>query len=400
VLVASAFAATMGLLARFLSSRMEPVHVISGAALAAALLWTHYLVRPHVLAWPMLALWVGSFADAAEARRTPPWSLLLLLVVWANLHLSYTLALAIGAGFALDAVMQEATWAERFAKGRAWAIFLVACTAALLVNPHGWHAIMYTIDVMGMTSLNMVSEWRSANFHEFQTLTLWIVLVFGLALGGQLRLSLPRTVLILVLFYLALKHLRYHSLLGLVSLYVLAEPFARQRYSPGAGQAPGALDRIFVALQGKARPMGVGVASVIGLVAAWTRLSTAPPVPSPVMTPSAALAAVEALQVRGNVFNSYRFGGYLIFRGVPVMIDGRSDMYGDSLMQDVSDAVQLTKRGALERVLETHHITWSLLVPTMPATQLLDQLPGWERVYADSVAVVHVRTDALKAAGH
>ena len=398
VLVATAFATTMALLARFLSPRLEPVHMISGAALAATLLWTHYLVRPHVLAWPMLALWVGSMADAAEHRRTPPWLLVLLMALWANMHLSYTLALAIGAGFPTDAVMLETTWPARFAKARAWAIFLIACTAALMLNPHGWNAIKYTVDVMGMTSLNMVSEWRSADFHDFQMVTLWIVLVIGLAFGGWFRLTWPRTVLILVLFYMALKHQRYHSLLGLVSLYVLAEPFARQWYArPVQATANSdALDRLFLALRGKARLVGVAGAVVIAAVVAWARLTMLPPVPPASTTPSAALAAFDSLHVRGNVFNSYVFGGYLIFRGVPVMIDGRSDMYGDSLMADVSDAVQLKKRGTLERVLAEHDIAWSLLTPSTPATQLLDHLPGWERVYADSIAVVHVRTDAMK----
>ena len=398
VLVASAFAATTALLARFLSRRLEPVHLLIGAALAAAMLWTHYLVRPHVLAWPLMALWVGSLAHAAEHRRTPPWPLILLMAVWANVHLSYTLALAIGAGLATDAVSQESTWADRRARARTWGLFLGACGVALLLNPHGWRAIAYTIDVMGMKSLNLVLEWRSADFHGFQMIMLWIVLVFGLALGGWIRLSWPRTVLILVLFYLALKHQRYHSILGLVSMFVLAEPFARQWYgrpTPSTADAD-TLDRLFRALQGRARLAGVGAAMVVAVAVSWTRLAMAPPSPPAWATPAKALAVFDSLHVRGNVFNSYPFGGYLIFRGVPVMIDGRSDMYGDAFMQDATDAVRIKQRGALEGMLAAHHITWSLLTPDSPAAQLLDYLPGWTRVYADSVAVLHVRTDAMR----
>jgi hypothetical protein len=33
-----------------------------------------------------------------------------------------------------------------------------------------------------------------------------------------------------------------------------------------------------------------------------------------------------------------------------------------------------------------------LLTPSTPATKLLDHLDGWQRVYADDNAVVHVRT--------
>ena len=401
VLVATAYACTITYAAQFLSRRLEPVHVISATSLVAVLLWTHFLVRPHVLAWPLLAVWVGTLFDAAEARRAPPWLLLGLVIAWANLHLSYTLGLAIAAGIATDAVWQEPSRPARLMRARQWGVFLAASVACLMLNPHGWHALQYTVDVMGMKSLAMVSEWRSADFHEFQLVTLWIVIVIGLALGGWLRLSWPRIVLILVMFYLALKHQRYHSLLGLVSIFVLAAPFAAQWYArPVQVQhtAEG-LDRVFAALVGRVRWQGILAVLAMAVSVAWARVRFDPPQPPKGNTPAAALSAFSALHITGNVFNSYIFGGYLIFRGVPVMIDGRSDMYGDAVMAEVSDAVQLKKSGALDSVLVKYHIAWTMLTPSTPGAQLMDRLPEWKRIFADSVAVVHVRRDRLGAQG-
>jgi hypothetical protein len=34
-----------------------------------------------------------------------------------------------------------------------------------------------------------------------------------------------------------------------------------------------------------------------------------------------------------------------------------------------------------------------LIAPERPAALLLDHLRGWRRLYADDVAIVHVRTD-------
>jgi hypothetical protein len=47
-------------------------------------------------------------------------------------------------------------------------------------------------------------------------------------------------------------------------------------------------------------------------------------------------------------------------------------------------------------LLDTYKIDATLLTPTLPATKVLDHLPGWKRLYADGIAVVHVRDDQRK----
>ncbi len=395
---AAVFALTLGILADFLARRVESVHLVIAVALAALLLITHLLVRPHLLAWPLLALWVSQLVTAAETRRTPPWLLLPVIVLWVNLHLSVMLGLAIAGGIAVDAVMQEATAAERLARARIWALFLAAATLATLLNPQGWHALAFTVQLLGMQWTAMVEEWQSANFQQFQLILLWMAVVFGLAFSGRLVLPWPRTVLLLVLLYLALKHQRHHSLLGLVSPFILATPFARRHAELQGATAPsaGPLDRLLRSRVGPVRARGLLLTAVLCAVIAVGRNRLAPPAPPTKITPLAALAAARRLGLSGNMFNAYAWGGYLIFEGVPVMVDGRTDLFGDPVMQELSDAMSLTKHGALEATLDKYHIAWTLLAPDRPSTELLDHLPNWTRVYTDSMAVIHVRRDTTQ----
>jgi hypothetical protein len=85
-LVALTFAGTLAYLMRFLLARMQPVHALLFTVYAGCMLAANVLVRPHVLAWPLMALWVGTLVGASEQGRSPPWWLLALMVLLANLH--------------------------------------------------------------------------------------------------------------------------------------------------------------------------------------------------------------------------------------------------------------------------------------------------------------------------
>jgi len=51
----------------------------------------------------------------------------------------------------------------------------------------------------------------------------------------------------------------------------------------------------------------------------------------------------------------------------------------------------LLENSELPQLLDQDGIAWTLIAPERPAALLLDHLPGWRRLYADDVAVVHVR---------
>jgi hypothetical protein len=392
VVAALAFAGTLAYLMRFLLARMEPAHALLLTVFAGAMLASHLLARPHVLAWPLLAVWVGTLVNAGEQGRAPPWWLLSLMVLWANLHGSFTLGVALGAALALDAVLALPA-DQRRAGAMRWALFFGLALAASMLTPAGWHGLWYTVQVMRMTvALDVISEWLSPNFHQLQPLEIWLMLVLGIACSGRMRLPWLRLLLLLGLLHLALKHGRNIAVLGLVSPFLMATPLARQ-WQATAGSAPDAeaLDRVFRALAVRARPAASAAVAMLMAAVVAASVASGKFVPLSDRTPEAAVKAVQRTGIKGQVLNSYNFGGYLIYQGVPVFMDGRADMYGDALLKRYLDAVTLKEPADLLRLLDEYRIGWTLLEPGTPAIALLDRLPGWRRVHADGVAVAHVR---------
>jgi hypothetical protein len=58
----------------------------------------------------------------------------------------------------------------------------------------------------------------------------------------------------------------------------------------------------------------------------------------------------------GRLFNSYNWGGYLIFAapGVPVFVDGRTDLYGDGLLEKYLEVILL--RNGWQQALDEYGI--------------------------------------------
>ncbi|TXJ17581.1 MAG: hypothetical protein E6Q28_07910, partial [Afipia sp.] len=107
---------------------------------------------------------------------------------------------------------------------------------------------------------------------------------------------------------------------------------------------------------------------------------------------------VAALKERGvaRVLNDYDFGGYLIWSGIPVAIDGRTELYGERFMVELDDAMTLKSPDALFNLLTSQRIDATLLRRQTPAAQLLDHVDGWRKVFADENAVAHVRDPSAR----
>lgn len=56
LLAASCLGLSLALLAMFLQKRMPPIYALLFTALAFFAMSTHLLVRPHILAWPLLLI--------------------------------------------------------------------------------------------------------------------------------------------------------------------------------------------------------------------------------------------------------------------------------------------------------------------------------------------------------
>jgi hypothetical protein len=251
----------------------------------------------------------------------------------------------------------------------------VGAAFAALATPHGLDGVLFPLKVGGMGSLSSIVEWRSPDFQHLPPVEIAILAGLYVLLSRGVKVPPVRLILLLVLLYMTMGHVRHETLFVLIGAPLIAEAM-------GVGSAPrrtGAAARIAV---------GAG-AGAMALLLAVRLMSPAPLSDSPV-TPVSALSHVPPALARQPVLNSYDLGGYLIFSGVKPFIDGRTDMYGDGFNARY-DAITRPDTAALAAAVHDYRIAWTFLSPSSPLVSVLDASPDWRRLYADRFAVIHVR---------
>lgn len=384
-------ASTLAYQLRHLLAYLEPIHALFFTALTYFALAGHLLVRPHVLAWPLLAIWVCQLVKAVENRRAPPLWLLGVMVLWANLHGGFTLGLALEIPFFLDAVCSAPKQA-RGETAKHWIRFMLASGLAAMITPSGWHGIFFTLHVMNLEYLQHIQEWMPPKSVSLWFMEGWVALLLALAATGRLRMSLWRLLPLLGLLHLALGHFRNISIFSLLAPLFLAAPLARHWYAtqPQASQAE-SLDRLFRALAPKASWYAVLLAGTVIAGIALSMDQKERYQPGIAISPAQALQAAKDARLEGNVFNEYGFGGFLVFHGIPVFVDGRADLYGNAFLKKYAEATDGCTPEKLAHLLDEYRIGWTLLQAGSPAARQMENLPGWLQIHADKIAVVHKR---------
>jgi hypothetical protein len=386
ILATAAFALTFALLARFLADQLAPFPVMVLVAVGVMLVAPHAAARPHLLALPVMVAFVGGLVRAVDRGRAPSLLLLGLMVLWANLHAGFTLGILMVGALGLDAIVLAAR-EERRRVAISWVCFGLLTLLAASVTPYGPASLLSTYRVLSLgNALSVIDEWRPQDFGRIASFEICLLLGLGVALYRGFVLRPVRVLILLGLLHLALSAARNEEVIGLLLPLVLAWPLARQ-YPEIRAEAQDHAGRsvalAVLALLAALIPATIGMAAV-GHYAPNSRI-----------TPAAAIAAIKAAQV-GPVFNDYDFGGYLVYAGVQSFIDGRTELYGKAFVLRHFRAVTLSDLDDFLTLLDTYKIGATLLSPATPAVAFLDRQPGWKRLYADDIAVVHVRVDAPK----
>ncbi len=380
--VSALTAITAGLGALFLSRglarSLTGLGLVVTATVAVACVAPVLLARPHILALPCLVLWADALIAARSQGRAPSLWLLPVMALWANLHGGYFFGLALIGPFALEALLAApGSPLERLKAVRGWIVFGLASLAAALLTPHGVDGLIFPFKLLSLTALSGVQEWRASDFTHLEPLEIAMLTALAVSLGRGVRIAPVRLGVLLLLLHMALQHTRHQLLLGVVGSLILAEPLAQ-----ALGQQAG--DR-------KTAPRwALPAFAAVAVLLLSIRLALPIVRTDAAAAPMTALAAVPVNIRARPVFNEYGIGGYLIWSGVPVFVDGRTDFYGDRFMADYYAATAPNKT-AFDGLMNRWNFGWTVLSPGNPLVAVLDQRPGWRRIYTDRYAVIHAR---------
>lgn len=375
------------------------VFVVVIAAVTSAVYWS---ARPQILSFALAGVYVWALERAQAGERRWLWLLPPAMALWANLHGGFAigfLLLAVYLGseiveialaVVVDRVSFPSAWRERRGTIAGYSLAMALCVPAVAINPHGPVMLLYPFKTVSIGVLQeYIQEWQSPNFHRLEAQPfLWMLFLWAAALALSRR---PRRAIDLVgpmaFAYLGLLAGRNIALFALATAPVLArhahsaaEPLL-SRIGPGR-QVP---ERIARALNA-----AIFVLLVLG-TAAKVSLPIAGSVNEEAMRESLPAGAVEWIlehRPAGPMFNSYNWGGYVLwalYPDYPSFVDGRTDLFDDETLREYLAAWR--GEPSWEEVFERWGIRLALLEPGAPLVLRLESA-GWERLYADSQAIV------------
>lgn len=344
------------------------------------------LARPHVLAWPLLALWIAILMRARDARRAPPLGWALLMCLWINLHGSWALGMAIAAAFALEAMIESKWDARQF---RGWLLFGLAALAAAAFNANGLAGLLHPFKVSQFEHLPLIEEWRPSDPRVTPGFAIVLLATLVLMLWRGVRLSLVRALILAGMLGLALLQARHQAPLAIVAAMLLPRALA----SAKGKQERGAL---FGDAHERRLVLGLGAIALAVLIGGRMTMPIMPDENG--SNPRGLIAAVPDELRNRPMLNGYSFGGPLILAGIKPYIDGRSDMYGDAFVKEYK-AITDGDAAAFRRAVERWDLQWAMTpFKYERLVGLLDREPGWRRIHADAVGVIHVRSAAEPSA--
>jgi hypothetical protein len=105
--------------------------------------------------------------------------------------------------------------------------------------------------------------------------------------------------------------------------------------------------------------------------------------------PQTAVDWIAANHPDGNLYNTYGWGGYLIWRlypEYPVYIDGRADVYGDEFIYDYLRIY--SGQPSWEEKLEATGVRLVLIEPESGLANALRQDGDWEIIHEDTLSIL------------
>jgi hypothetical protein len=339
-----------------------------------------------------------------EKRTMAIWWLLPLTILWVNIHAGFAMGLALIfltiAGLVVDAVVShEQNAAHTWRRIRTLILLLVACGAAVAINPSGMRMYSYPFETLtSRAMMQYIQEWRSPNFHEpmFQALALFFLVTLAALALSRKRVRPGQLLLLLVTAFATLRSSRNVPFFVLIAIPVVAEHLWSWAVDHGWG----------LRLSKEERPE-LGRTSLVKLFLNITLLLLTPltvialhvgnsvtnqPITEAKSYPAAAVDFIANNNLPQPIFNEYVWGGYLIWRLYPnyrVSMDGRADVYGDDLIDEflsVHDGEPKWRESLDRRGVRT-----VLVQPDVPLASLLRVDAGWQTVFEDQSSIIFVR---------
>jgi hypothetical protein len=383
--------------------------------LAAAVSGVFWAARPYLVTFLLAAVYLWALeayrwrSSAGAWKRL--WGLPLLMVLWVNSHGGFVVGFLIWSIYTFSDLL-DMLWRRtllstvRGACGNLGSalreprvvLWLVGplMLLAVCINPYGAAMLGYPVKTVSIGALGeFIQEWQSPNFHQFhvQPFAWLLLLTFGVVGASRQRLALTDFLLVAGFAFMGLMAGRN------IALFALAAPPALTRHaaalleawrprSPAALHKKSWLNIVLLALVFCAVLAKISLVLPRAANEAFFRETL----------PVQAVAYLQAEAPPGQMFNSYNWGGYLLWAlpEYPVFVDGRTDLYDDAV---IGEWVQVMRAAdGWQDVLDEYGVNLILVEAGSTLDRVLERELGWLNRYRDDQAVIYVRAKPVGVA--
>jgi hypothetical protein len=341
------------LIARRLAHGPSVAIVIS---VAIFLVMTPYLSpRPQLVTYALFATFLSILLGYKYFQSIKPlYFLPLLMVIWVNAHGGYIIGIVLLTVFTLCEWLYYWLFEQRDSNDKESPTRLTLVTIVTMLasaaNPDFVNHWLYPFYVMDMEATKtLISEWQSPNFllPIFQGYLLLVIGFFILQIYSKKTHDITEIIIPTFFIMTGFVSVR-HIPLALLTLV----PFTTRTISIGlnntliAHRIRTKLAPLYSRVLGQGKQLGdmeyvfnwiILLLSALALFAYYPIFHEKDHEKLNASIPLDSIDFIIDAGITGNMFNTYRFGGYILYRLYPeqrVFIDGRADMYGDEFINE------------------------------------------------------------------
>jgi len=378
------------------------------------LLWFFLYLRPQNLSYLFVSLslyiLIKTYYEGIKVKFIIIFSL--LMVLWANTHGSFIIAIALISLFIFITLFDLILYTvsdntnligSKIKAMRNYLIFLGLSLVLPLINPFGIN--LWTEALSSITSsLNtqLISEWGSINFHSIQSLfyLLIIFIIIGLVIFNKTRDKIRLILLafaILIGFYSVRYQLIADIIIGInlsLELYYFFEQFKKGLDLKLKKQLSFSLILLLVVF--------IFLTMIMSIYSFNETLITSRDIVTSQASSAFPLDAVKYIKSNSNIsklnfFNAYAWGGYLDFVYPEKLwfIDGRMSNWRCSNIKDsniLEDTLQIEQLGSkFNNVIDTYKIEAILISKKSVLDNALLISKDWKVVYSDNISEIFIK---------
>lgn len=364
--------------------------VVIVCAAASAPLWG---VRPQMISLLLMSVFLYLLDKYEKDRKVKSLiALPLIMILWVNLHGGFILGIGI-IGIYLGGNLLTLLWRirrNRIAERDSWHSILyltgtvVLCVIATLINPNSYKILIYPFQTLFDPAMQQyIVEWFSPDFHNLIWLPFGVLVLalIGFGMAGKTSVSITHILLMIVATVAAFRSVRHIPLFAIAVAPILSELIAPFAKFPSGSEAGKPFFRWLNSLLILAVLISAGVVIL--------RLPKEQIKKESETFPTGAVTWLLKNQPEGKLFNSYTWGGYLIWRlfpDYPVYIDGRADVYGAEFINDFVSIYSV--EDDWEQTLDATGAGLVLVEDDCGLAKALQQSSQWHEVYQDDISVI------------